>query len=282
MSTVERFHTPGPLTLRIRNTAGEVRIDTADGEETTVELEAARNDDVSLAAVEDARVELRERAGGQEVTVEIPERGSKSRLGFLFSRAPEVNVRITCPPGADLIAKTVSADVDARGRYGSVELETTSGDIELPELDGEARVRSVSGDVRIDRVAGSAEVQTVSGDQRIARSEDAATLQSVSGDLLVSDAGGALTLNTVSGDQRADNAGAGPVSAQSVSGDIRIGVRPGVKVWIDAASRSGDVSSQLDVRDGQLAEGPVAELRLQSLSGDIAIVRSAGVPSQAE
>ena len=91
-------------------------------------------------------------------------------------------------------------------------------------------------------------------------------------------AGGPVTLNSVSGDQRAEGAGNGPVSAQSVSGDIRIGIRPGVRVWIDAASRSGDVTSELEVRDGQAADGPVAELRLQSLSGDIAIVRSAAVP----
>jgi DUF4097 and DUF4098 domain-containing protein YvlB len=275
VSTVERFHTPGPLALRIRNTAGEVRLETADGEETIVELEALRNDDVSQAAVEEARVELRERSGGHELRVEIPERGSTGKLGFLFSRAPEVAVRITCPPGADVVAKTTSADVDARGRYGSVELETTSGDVEFPELAGDARIRSVSGDLHFDRIGRRAELQTVSGDVRVGHTGEAATLQSVSGDLVVSDVGGEVTLNTVSGDQHAENAGAGPVSAQSVSGDIRVGIRPGVRVWIDAASRSGDVSSQLDVRDGQVADGPVAELRLQSLSGDIAIVRSA-------
>jgi DUF4097 and DUF4098 domain-containing protein YvlB len=270
-----RFTTPGALTLRIRNTSGDVRLETVEGEETVVRLEAGRNDDVSNAAVEEARVELRERAGGQELRIEIPERGSKGRLGFLFNRAPEVEIRISCPPGTDVVAKTVSSDFDARGQYGSVELETTSGDVELGELARDARVRSVSGDVRIERVDQVAEIQTVSGDIRIDRSGGAATLQSVSGDLLVSDAGDAVTLNSVSGDQKAENAGAGPVSAQSVSGDIRIGVRPGVRVWIDAASRSGDVSSQLDVRDGQGDDGPVAELRLQSLSGDVAIVRSA-------
>lgn len=108
--------------------------------------------------------------------------------------------------------------------------------------------------------------------------EGAVTLQSVSGDLTVRAAGGPVTLNSVSGDQRAEGAGNGPVSAQSVSGDIRIGIRPGVRVWIDAASRSGDVTSELEVRGDQFAKGPVAELRLQSLSGDIAIVRSAAVP----
>ena len=275
---MERFTTPGPLTLRIRNTSGEIRLETAEGEETTVELEALRNDDVSQAAVEAARVELRERAGGHELRVEIPERGSTSKLGFLFSRSPEVLVRVTSPPGADLQVQTRSADLDARGRFGSAEIETTSGDIEIVELSGDLRLRDVSGDAHIGHIGRNAEIQTVSGDVTVEAGERAVTLQSVSGDLAVRAAGGPVTLNSVSGDQRAEGAGNGPVSAQSVSGDIRIGIRPGVRVWIDAASRSGDVTSELEVRDGQAADGPVAELRLQSLSGDIAIVRSAAVP----
>lgn len=274
---MERFTTPGNLALRLRVPAGEIRLETVDGDETTVEIVAARSDEASLAAVDDARVELRERSGGQELRVEIPERGSTSRFGFLFNRSPEMLVRIACPPGADVVVRTRSADVAARGRYGGIELETTSGDVEIGELAGDARVRSVSGDVRLARVGGSTEIQTVSGDTVVEAGDGAVTLQSVSGDLALGSAGGAVTLNSVSGDQRADGAGGGPVSAQSVSGDIRIGVRPGVRVWIDAASRSGDVSSELDVHDGHAGEGPVAELRLQSLSGDIAIVRSAGV-----
>jgi hypothetical protein len=275
---MERFTTPGPLTLRLRDTSGEIRLESVEGEETTVELEALRNDDVSQAAVEAARVELRERAGGHELRVEIPERGSTSKLGFLFSRSPEVLVRIACPPGADLQVQTRSADLDARGRFGSAEIETTSGDVEIAELAGDVRLRDVSGDVHIGRIGRNAEIQTVSGDVTVEAGEGAVTLQSVSGDLAVRAAGGPVTLNSVSGDQRAEGAGNGPVSAQSVSGDIRIGVRPGLRVWIDAASRSGDVTSELEVRDGHAAEGPVAELRLQSLSGDIAIVRSAAVP----
>jgi DUF4097 and DUF4098 domain-containing protein YvlB len=275
---MERFTTPGPLTLRIRNTSGEIRLDTAEGDETTVELEALRNDDVSIAAVEAARVDLRERAGGHELRIEIPERGSTSKLGFLFSRSPDVLVRVTSPPGADVQVQTRSADMDARGRFGSAEIETTSGDVEIAELAGDLRLRAVSGDLHVGRIGRNAEIQTVSGDVSIEAAEGAVTAQSVSGDLSVRAANGPVALNSVSGDQRADGAGNGPVSAQSVSGDIRIGVRPGVRVWIDAASRSGDVTSELEVRDDQPADGPVAELRIQSLSGDIAIVRSAAVP----
>ena len=47
-----RFTTPGALTLRIRNTSGDVRLETVEGEETVVQLEASRNDDFSNAAVE--------------------------------------------------------------------------------------------------------------------------------------------------------------------------------------------------------------------------------------
>jgi len=274
---MERFTTPGPLTLRLRSNAGEIRLETVEGGETTVELEPLRNDDVSLAAVESARVELRERAGGHELRIEIPERGSTSKLGFLFNRSPEVLIRVACPPGADLQVTTRSADLDARGTFGSADVDSTSGDVEIAELTGDARLRDVSGDVRIGRIGGNAEIQSVSGDIDVHTCDGAATLQTVSGDLAVRTAGGAVTLNSVSGDQVAMGTGNGPVSAQSVSGDIRVGVRPGVRVWIDAASRSGDVSSELDVQDGTPGDGPVAELRLQSLSGDIAIVRSAAV-----
>jgi DUF4097 and DUF4098 domain-containing protein YvlB len=146
----------------------------------------------------------------------------------------------------------------------------------MGEIDGSARIHSVSGDIRIVRVGGSCELQTVSGDIYLEAGNGPAALQSVSGDLRLRDPGVSVNFNTVSGDQWVENAGEGPVTSQSVSGDVRVGVRPGARVWIDAASRSGDVTSELDVGDAPTGEGQVAELRIQTLSGDIAIVRSAG------
>jgi DUF4097 and DUF4098 domain-containing protein YvlB len=278
--TMETFQTPGPLALRLRVPAGDIELETVDGHETTVEVQALRTDEATLAAVEETRIDLRDRASaGHELRVEVPERGSTSRLGFLFSRSPEVRVRITCPHGADLEVRSRAADLDGRGRFANLEVETTSGDVDVREVDGSVRVRAVSGDLRLGRVGLGAELQTVSGDVMVESCDGPATLQSVSGDVQLRNAGGAVTLNSVSGDQGADNVGNGPVSSQSVSGDIRIGVRPGVRVWIDAASRSGDVTSELDVGEGRAREGPVAELRIQTLSGDIAIVRSAKAPT---
>ena len=276
---VQTFTTPGPLALRLRVPAGEIEVETIDGDETTVELIARRSDEASLAAVEETRIDLRDRpGGGHELRIDVPDRDSTSRLGFLFSRSPEVLVRVTCPPGAGLVIRSRSADVHARGLFGELESETTSGDLEVDEVDGSARGRAVSGDTRIARIGGAAELQAVSGDIAVDACAGRATLQSVSGDLLLGDAGSSVDLNSVSGDQWVENAGAGPVSSQSVSGDIRVGVRPGIRVWIDAGSRSGDVTSELDVGDTRPGEGPVTELRIQTLSGDIAIARSREAP----
>ena len=41
----------------------------------------------------------------------------------------------------------------------------------------------------------------------------------------------------------------GQIKLQSVSGDVRVGIRPGTRLHIDANSTSGDVSSDLDVKD---------------------------------
>src|SRR5262249_60646480 len=117
-----------------------------------------------LAAVAAGRVELRERAGGHALRIEIPERGSTSKLGFLFNRSPEVLVRIACPPGADLQVTTRSADLDARGTFGSAQVDSTAGDVEIAELTGDARLREVSGDVQVGRIGRNAGIQTRPGD----------------------------------------------------------------------------------------------------------------------
>jgi len=67
------------------------------------------------------------------------------------------------------------------------------------------------------------------------------------------------------------------VRAQTVSGDVRIGVGRGTRVWIDAASVSGDLRSDLGLGDEQPAsdEGrPVVPLYVKTVSGDVSIVRA--------
>ena len=271
------FDTPGKTRLRVKNAAGLISVDPSETGRTTVELEALRDDDATRDAIERATVEL----NGNEVTVEIGVGGKGFGVGpawISFGRTPSVGVRIRCPEDTDLDCATASADVAATGRLGNVELKTASGDIAVEQVTG-LRVQSASGDVRAATVDGEARVQTVSGDVRLGTVTGPVSATLVSGDFAIEDAHTDLSAKTVSGDQRIDAIREGQISVQSVSGDIRIGVRRGTRLRIDANSTSGDVSSELDVKDtpSEGSSGTEARLAAKTVSGDIEITRAAAV-----
>jgi hypothetical protein len=285
----EVFQTPGPLALEIRLPAGRAEVQTTENEETVVELEALRRNEPSEQAVEDARVELRDRpAGGQELVVAVDQRRS-----FGWGRGAEVRIRIHCPHGTSVEGHGGSADFEGQGRYGSLQISTASGDVEFAQIDGEASVNSASGDVALGIVGrdteistasgdvalveagGRVEINSASGDVRVERVRGALTAHTASGDVMVREAESSVTVKSASGDQRVDRAASGEVNLQSASGDIHVGVRPGTKVWMDVHSRSGEARSDLDVGDVPPAEGaPELSVRASSMSGDIEIVRA--------
>jgi hypothetical protein len=142
----ETFATPGSLRLKVSIPSGDIRLETSDEPETHVELEA--RDEEALAA---ATIEVRERGGGHEVVVEAPK---KFRLlGFGNG---EYRLYVRAPHGADVNMSTSSADIEAQGQYGTVEVNSASGDARFEEVAGEARINTASGDLRISRVAGDA------------------------------------------------------------------------------------------------------------------------------
>jgi DUF4097 and DUF4098 domain-containing protein YvlB len=262
------FETPGPLLLSVRVPAGSISIETIDRPQTEVELEPL--DRNAAAVIEEATVELRRRGEGHELVVEIEE-----RRFLVFSTAPRVDVRIRCPHGADLDIKSVSADLRGNGSLGAAVVKSVSGDVTLPDVEKDSRVKSVSGDVRMSRVGGVMEVQTVSGDVTGDTVGQNVSITTVSGDIRIDEAGGAVTTKTVSGDQTLGAVRSG-ATCQSVSGDVFVAIPRGLQIYIDANSRSGDVSSELDPSDGDLAVegGQVAELRIKTMSGDIRIARA--------
>lgn len=265
---MEIFETPGPLLLSLRVPAGSIEIETVDGTQTQVELEPL--DAGAREAVDEAKIDLRPRAGdGHELIVEIEE-----RRWFVVSFAPRVNVKVRCPHGTDLDLKTISADSRADGQFGTATVKTVSGDVRVADLSGDARVKSVSGDVRLSRVGGTLEIQTVSGEAVGHAAGGNVSITTVSGDVRIDESGGSVTTKSVSGDQFVGSFRTG-ATCQSVSGDVYVGVPRGTQVWIDANSRSGDVSSELDPsEDGGEEEGSVAELRVKTMSGDIRIARA--------
>lgn len=263
---MHRFATPEPPRLRVRVPAGTITVEATDTDETTVELERLRDDDVTREAIERATVEQRD----GRIVVEI----GKAGWGF-FGRSPQLAVRVRCPHGSSLDCDTASADVAASGRLGDVEVKSASADVFLDHVTGTLSVASASGDVRIDEVDGDGKVSTVSGDARIGAARGELTTTTVSGDVELGEAHRSLTVQSVSGDQRIRSIRSGDIQLKSVSGDVVVGVRMGTRLFIDAGSTSGDVRSELDVGDlPSDGDGTEASLRVKTVSGDIAVTRT--------
>ena len=278
----ETFQTPGPVRLDVRLGSGEVRLETSDTAETTVTLEPLRDNDASVAAVQEARVEQRD----EEILVDVRDR----RRGF---RGADVLVEIHCPEESSVRAKTGSADIEGRGRFGPVEVESGSGDVQFSDVSGDAEINAASGDVQLARIGGQARINTASGDVQLASVGGEARVNSASGDVQIREAGNRLEVNTASGDvlvgealssvnansasgdQTIGSVSQGKVDLKSASGDLKIGIRAGSTLWVDARSRSGEVRSELPVSDlPPEGDAPHVELRANTMSGDITVVRA--------
>ena len=273
------FETAGAPRIRVRNPAGLITVEAVEGNRTTVELEPLRDDEATREAIERATVE----AHGNEVTVEVGElKGfGLGAITIAFGRTPQVGIRIRCPEGAELHCSTASADLRASGPLGDVEAKSASGDVSVDHVSA-LRVQSASGDVRAVSVEGEARLQTVSGDVRLGAVGGPISATLVSGDFHAEEGRTDVVVKTVSGDLGVDAVREGQIKLQSVSGDVRLGVRQGTRLRIDATSTSGDISSELDVKDQPSEQPSALEARLQvkTVSGDVAIMRAAPVGAE--
>ena len=244
----ETFTTPGAVELRLEVPAGTVEIETAETDETLVELEAHGRDAEEYER--EARIEARPRGDGHEVTVD-----AGARRGLLGFREGEYRVRIKAPDGTNVRATLASADIDGRGRFGEIEVDAASGDVKFDDVAGQAKINTASGDVELRNV-GSAKVNSASGDVRI-------------------DQSGPVDAKTASGDVLLACVSSGVVDVRSASGDVEVGIAQGSRLWVDAESRAGDTSSELELTTSPGDyDGPLVELRAQTMSGDISVRRA--------
>jgi len=277
----ETFSTPGPVRLDLELPAGVIEIETADIEETHVELEASSGKEQVQEMVADARIESTRRGDAYEVTVAVRTRhgvwisfskGPDIRLG-----TPDLRLRITCPKGTSVDARTKSADLRAVGEYGDVDFKTASGDVAVAAT-ADAFVKSASGDVHIETVGGSLDVKTVSGDVHVNSVAGNTTVQTVAGDVHIFENEGSVSASTVSGDQRYQAVVRGRIELRAVSGDIALGIRRGSRVFIDANTVSGSTTSEFELSDAPQAppdpNAPLVEVFAKTVSGDVRLERA--------
>ena len=269
------FDTPGSVSLQIKLPSGRVAVTTADQPTTTVEVVplGRRGQD----AIEEIEITMDERSGRHVVRIEQRDRFRWGPIQITWGG--DFECRITCPPGTDLDLSGASTDVRAEGELGEVSARTASGDLRLQTVRGQLQVKSASGDVSVGEVGGDASVVTVSGDIGIERIDNALTARAVSGDVTIGTVAGDVGVSTTSGDIDVKAVTDGEIRVQTVSGDVRLAVARGTRVWIDATSVSGSLESELGIEDAAASEGDSAgggvPLRVKTVSGDVTIVRSA-------
>ena len=269
------FETPGSVSLQIKLPSGRVVVTTADEPRTTVEVVALgrRGQD----AIDEIDVTMDENHGRHVVTIEQKD---KFRWGPIqITWGGDFECRITCPPGTDLDLAGGSTDLRAEGELGEVSVRSASGDVRLGSARGAMQVKTASGDISVGAVRADSSLVTVSGDLGVERIEASVAARSVSGDVTIGSVIGELGLSTTSGDVELRSVEDGDVRVQTVSGDVRIGIARGTRVWVDAASVLGKLVSELGLEDQQShePEGSVVPLHVKTVSGDVSLVR-AGAP----
>jgi DUF4097 and DUF4098 domain-containing protein YvlB len=200
----------------------------------------------------------------------------------MFRRKQGLDLTIKAPAGSSCAAKTVSADLSCVGEIGAVSLQTASGDLTADAVGGDVTVQSASGDVLLSRAAGALTVATASGDVQTTQVDGGVQVNTSSGDVTVGFCAGPVAVHTASGDVKLSGVAAGRIELATASGDVSVAVMPGIGVYLDLASNSGDIRSELDADGDEHATALDAAVQLtcRTMSGDIHITKARGVPSQ--
>ena len=254
--------------VRITNSSGSVRVIGWDRAEVEVKAELG-------AGVE--RLDVVDENGDVRIEVVLPSFSIRNGSADLVVHVPvdsqlevtavSAEIKVTHVSGRTRL-KSVSGDVVASISSTEVEMQSVSGDVAVNGggASGNAQLKSVSGDVSIKAFAGSLDAASVSGDVvvNMERLRDL-HLRSTSGDVVVS---GSL------------DAGA-RIEAESVSGDVKLGLPAREGFVSDIETFSGDIGGCFSKQVTRASErGPGkrlyltegngdARIRVKSFSGDI-------------
>ncbi len=333
------FHLEEGAEISIENPLGNVLITPADAGSACVIVRkcgwAAKQEDAVTAASQmevtihgtDVRLDIKASApdsfkeGTVDMELRVPRNlrsvHVRTRFGTVAVSGITAAVEVHSASGditaaridGDCRCETASGSVDVKEISGEANLVTTSGNITTASLKKGLVAHSASGDINVVGVEnGRLEAKSVSGDVSVHDVGLAAPVEilceSISGDANITRANGALSLKAVSGDLCGSLLSSNSVRAQSVSGDIDLGIRQEFSGAVHVSTVSGDVklampagssvraalsTSQGDLKcehdatdvtssdtlwSGQLGNG-TGTLNIQTISGDVIITKCA-------
>lgn len=273
---LHQFDTPNPIEVDVEFGKGNLRVIASVTGQTEIAISGRYAGDVDVTH------------HGDQITMIAP----RQRERFV-GNAAALDIRITLPPGSALASKTGSANTSVSGRIGAAHLRSGSGDVRAEHIDGLAQINTGSGAVNVERATHEIHVKSGSGRVTLGHTEAGAAVSTGSGDISIGESHGLVTTKTGSGDVILDQAhtdasmstGSGDlkircahqdrISLKSGSGDCEVGVLAGVPVWLDVASNSGRVDSDLAGAGEPDVDQPYVSLRVASASGNITLTQVA-------
>ena len=229
--------------------------------------------EVHAVTIKDLRIE----ATGDVVEIDHPQLRWDNFLEVFRNfgtSGPKAEISVAVPREIGLTLGVVSASALVSGVRSDAKLNTVSGDIMADGIRGDVSVNAVSGDVNIRDLTGTLNANTVSGDIAATGSLRKTTVDTVSGGVLVDSAGDvhSVSINSVSGNGtiRLDEGLPANYAIRSVGG----------RVQVDGVVRSGKggITTNYTGSVGELS-GTFADVRANSVSGDVTVLRRAAVPA---
>ena len=207
-------------------------------------------------------------------TVRVSVSEQRKRSGA-WKRRKGVKIELATPAQTALIVNGAAADVHSNGTLRAVRFTTAAGEARLDRVSDDVDVAGAAGGVHVNEVGGQLSVHLASGDVVAGSVGRGLNLRTASGDVAVSDVTGDSSVSSISGDVDIACTGAGSLAVHVLSGDVTVGIAPGVTSALDVSTLSGKTTSDLQVSGSPTApDAPRLDLKVNTVSGDVRIRRA--------
>lgn len=292
----QEFHLESNAFVSVENPMGNVKVTGISSGPAVVSIRkvvwAARSEDLKSAS-DQIEVSLNGTDSRLDVKVSAPDYFHDATVDLDLRVPMSVRARVSTHFGEVELAQieglaegvTTSGELRMLDLKGDARGETASGDIRLARIGGAGTVASQSGDIHAEDIGRGLSANAASGDVKAQRVEGGRvecksvsgdvhvqqvgmhapldiTVESISGDAHLIEASGNIGIKAVSGDARAENVAATRLQAQTVSGDVHVGLRDAFSGTMQVNTVSGDVGISLP-------EGSNVRVSLSTTSGEL-------------
>ena len=263
--------------LRVENRAGSVAVHGEDTRQVRIEVVArfwANSDHEADEQL--ALIERNIQQEGARLTVRAPELLRPGGLLSIFGRGPRIDYQLTTPraTGAQLLNRTGRVEVAALA--GPVEIDVRTGRVAVADIGGDVTVTSRTGSVQVEAIEGSLAVESRTGKLDILRCKGDVTVHARTGSIRIEDVGGRLQVETTTGSVRYNGKVRAPFDIHVTTGSIFLAVDPDSVFFLDAATTTGAVRSDLPLRRSPDVASSVGKagptVRIRATTGSIQVV----------